>query len=83
MIFDHSLFKMMVSFYEPRTTNNGLSLGFRCGIAPRQIHEMNAVRRWPVAVRKKKTAPDWGIFYESWVTRGDVVILGLLPRSGI
>ena len=56
--------------------------GFRCGVPQRQIHEMNAVRRWPVAVRKK-TAPDWGIFYETRVTRGDVVILSLLPRSGI
>ena len=73
---------IMVGFYEPRTTNNGLSLGFRCGVPPRQIHEMNAVRRWPVAVRKKK-APDWGIFYETRVTRGDVVLLSLLPQSGI
>ena len=54
----------MVGFYEPRTTNNGLSLGFRCGIAPRQIHEMNAVRRWPVAVRKKKRPPI-GAFFTS------------------
>ena len=54
----------MVGFYEPRTTNNGLSLGLRCGIAPRQIHEMNAVRRWPVAVRKKKRPPI-GAFFTS------------------
>ena len=46
------------------------------------IHEMNAVRRWPVAVRKKN-GPDWGIFYETRVTRGDVVLLSVTPRSGI
>ena len=53
---------IMAGFYEPRTTNNGLSLGFRCGVPPRQIHEMNAVRRWPVAVRKKKKRPRLGHF---------------------
>lgn len=27
--------------------------------------------------------PTWGLFYELRFTRGDVVILSLLPRSGI
>ena len=30
---------MMVGFYELRTMNHGLSLGFRCGVPPRQIHD--------------------------------------------
>ena len=29
----------MVGFYELRTMNHGLSLGFRCGVPPRQIHD--------------------------------------------
>ena len=28
----------------------GCSLGLRCGVPPRQTHEMNAGRRWPSAM---------------------------------
>ena len=50
VIFDHSLFRMMVSFYELRTTSNEprttsneprLFLGFRCGVPPRQTQTDN------------------------------------------
>ena len=40
--------------------------------------EINAIRR-----PQKIQGPGWGIFYEPRVTRGDVVLLSLLPRSGI
>ena len=32
---------IMAGFYEPRTTNHGLSLGLRCGVPPRQIQTNN------------------------------------------
>ena len=41
VIFDHSLFRMMVSFYEPRTTSHGFFFGFRCGVPPRQAQADN------------------------------------------
>ena len=98
--------------------NHGLSLGFRCGVPPRQIHDgittvcrplyipamprihggrppllsvLAAALHLPIVGtwRTRKAlgvpydGPRWGDFYEPRVTRGDVVILRLLPRSGI
>ena len=37
--FGHTYSCIMAGFYEPRTMNHGLSLGFRCGVPPRQIHD--------------------------------------------
>ena len=56
---NHSLFEyngrlLRDTSHKSRATDS--FLGLRCGVPPRQTHEMNAVRRWPVAVRKK-TAP--------------------------
>ena len=53
--FGHTYSCMMVGFYELRITNNEprLFFGLKCGVPPRQIHEMNAVRRRQFAGRKK------------------------------
>ena len=59
VIFDHSLFRMMVSFYEPRTTSHGFFLGFRCGVPPRQTQADNDASGNPqrVAGRLDRTSP--------------------------
>ena len=58
-IFDHGLFGMMVSFYEPRATNHGFFLGIRCGVPPRQTQTDNDASGSPqrVAGRLHRTAP--------------------------
>ena len=67
-----------------------LCLGFTAGRPP-LLSVLAAALHLPIVGtwRTRKAlgvpydGPRWGDFYEPRVTRGDVVILRLLPRSGI
>ena len=56
-----------------------------CGVPPRQTQTDNDASGNPqrIAGRLLGAAPLGAFFYEPRVTRGDVVILSLLPKSGI